>query len=79
MSSRMGMADGRCFTIHSAAQLYNDHIMKQNNIMYEDNYSFRKLLQSKGPELFKDVHQVQFTPDGCAQCHAPLLNISDTY
>ena len=71
----MGMADGRCFTIHSSAQLYNDHIMKQNNIAYEDNYSFRKLLQTKGPALFEDHAK----PEGCATCHTPLLKISDTY
>ena len=76
MSSRMGMADGRCFTIHSSAQLYNDHIMKQNNIAYEDNYSFRKLLQTKGPALFEDQ---QSKTEGCATCHTPLLKISDTY
>jgi hypothetical protein len=50
--------------------------MKQNNIAYEDNYSFRKLLQTKGPALFEDQ---QSKPDGCATCHTPLLKISDTY
>jgi hypothetical protein len=70
----MGMADGRCFTIHSSAQLYNDFVMKQNGISYEDNYAYRKLLQSKGPELFAAA-----VPEGCGQCLAPLLNLSDTY
>ena len=79
MSSRMGMADGRCFTIHSSAQLYNDFIMKQNGVSYEDNYAYRKLLQTKGPELFAAQFQSQVTPDGCASCHVPLVNISDTY
>lgn len=75
----MGMADGRCFTIHTSAQLYNDYVMKQNNIKYEDNYSFRQLLQSQGPAMFADAMQAQFSPDGCANCNAPLLNTSDIY
>ena len=31
MSQRLGMADGRCFTINSSAQLFNNYVMKQNN------------------------------------------------
>ena len=38
MSQRLGMADGRCFTINSSAQLTNDYVMKQNGIAYQDNY-----------------------------------------
>ena len=51
MSQRLGMADGRCFTINSSNQLYNNYVMKENGISFEDNYSFRKLLQKKGPEI----------------------------
>ncbi len=80
MSSRMGMADGRCFTIHTSAQLYNDYVMQQNGIKYEDNYSFRKLLQSKGPALLTDLKsdQVQ-SPNGCVQCNAPLMSVPNIY
>ena len=39
MSQRLGMADGRCFTINSAAQLTNAYIMNQNGIPKADNYS----------------------------------------
>ena len=53
MSQRLGMADGRCYTINTSSQLYTNYIMKENGIKYEDNYSFRKLLQEKGPELLK--------------------------
>ena len=77
MSTRMGMADGRCFTIHNSAQLYNDYIMTQNGISYEDNYSFRKLLQSKGPELLKGTGGIK--PTECTTCNAPLLKISNIY
>ena len=53
MSQRLGMADGRCFTVNSSSQLYNNYLMKTNGVSYEDNYSYRKLLQTKGPALFK--------------------------
>ena len=53
MSQRLGMADGRCFTITNSAKLFDNYVMSQNNISFEDNYSYRKLLQQKGPELFK--------------------------
>ena len=32
MSQRLGMADGRCYTINSSNQLYNNYIMKENGI-----------------------------------------------
>ena len=37
MSQRLGMADGRCFTINSSAQLTNNFIMNQNGVKLEDN------------------------------------------
>jgi len=55
MSQRLGMADGRCFTISSSAQLTNNYIMKQNGISFEDNYSYRQLLQKNGPELLNKL------------------------
>ena len=79
MSTRMGMADGRCFTIHTSAQLYNDYIMTQNGIKYEDNYSFRKLLQSKGPELLTSMSAKEQSPNGCASCNAPLMSVPNIY
>lgn len=78
MSQRLGMADGRCFTIHSSAQLMNNYIMKQNGIALEDNYRYRQLLQSKGPEVLQKFQDVQGTAQ-CAQCHKPLLNVADIY
>jgi hypothetical protein len=78
MSQRLGMADGRCFTIHSSAQLVNNYIMKQNGIALEDNYRYRQLLQSKGPEVLAKVQDVQGTAQ-CNQCNKPLLNVADIY
>lgn len=82
MSQRMGMADGRCFTIHTSAQLLNDYVMQQNNISYADNYSYRKLLQQGGPDVIARVQANQDTQPGPGRvtaCDRPLLNVSNTY
>ena len=78
MSQRLGMADGRCFTIHSSAQLVNNYIMKQNGIALEDNYAYRQLLQKSGPEVLAKVQETQGT-QRCNQCNKPLLNVADIY
>ena len=77
MSQRLGMADGRCYTINTSSQLYTNYIMKENGIKYEDNYSFRKLLQEKGPELLKPSQAQQ--KDQCGSCDKALLKMSDIY
>ncbi len=75
MSQRLGMADGRCFTVNSSSQLYNNYLMKTNGVSYEDNYSYRKLLQTKGPALFK-----REKPDErCASCDKPLVDTRGIY
>jgi len=79
MSQRLGMADGRCFTIHSSAQLVNNYIMKQNGIALEDNYSYRQLLQRSGPEILSKMQQSGQDAEKCGQCHKPLLNVADIY
>lgn len=78
MSQRLGMADGRCFTIHSSAQLVNNYIMKQNGIALEDNYRYRQLLQKSGPEILDKVNELQGNAQ-CNQCNKPLLNVADIY
>ena len=78
MSQRLGMADGRCFTMNSSAQLFNNYVMKQNGISFEDNYSYRKLLQSQGPQLMSKVQEVQGKQD-CNNCNVPLLKMPDVY
>jgi hypothetical protein len=68
MSQRLGMADGRCFTMNSSAQLTNNYIMKQNGIAFEDNYSYRQLLQKNGPELLNKLpEQSRGKCDSCDQ------------
>lgn len=46
------MGDGRCFTVYDSTRLYNDMMMQKQNITYEDNLSFRRYLQEKGPDAF---------------------------
>ena len=78
MSQRLGMADGRCFTINSSAQLTNNFLMKQNGIVFEDNYSYRQLLQKSGPEILSQIQSKQDT-EPCNTCDKPLLNMSKIY
>jgi hypothetical protein len=75
MSQRLGMADGRCFTVSNSSMLYNNYLMSQNGIKYEDNYSFRKLLQEKGPDMLKSPNDGK---DLCGQCNG-TLNLSGIY
>lgn len=75
MSQRLGMADGRCFTINNSSMLYNDFLMTQNGIKFEDNYSFRKLLQEKGPDIVKAPEDHE---QPCGMCHS-TLNLSGVY
>jgi hypothetical protein len=67
MSQRLGMADGRCFTIHSSAQLTNDYLMQQNGISFQDNYSFRQALQKQGPEFLNKLEE--HSRDRCSPCN----------
>jgi hypothetical protein len=78
MSQRLGMADGRCFTVNTSAQLFNNYVMKQNGISFEDNYSYRQLLQKQGPGLMSKVQEKQGNKD-CNNCNVPLLKVPDIY
>ena len=76
MSQRLGMADGRCFTINSSAQLTNNYIMNKNGISLEDNYAYRQLLQKQGPELLNKFKEQ--SRDHCDSCDL-YTNMSKTY
>ena len=86
MSTRLGMADGRCFTISTASSLFNDYVMDSNKIPYVDNYGYRQLLQKQGPAAVESlVNAAQ--PFGnnmrgyplCTECVNPLLKVPGTY
>lgn len=76
MSQRLGMADGRCFTVHSSAQLTNNFLMQQNGISFEDNYSFRQALQKQGPEFMNKL--IEHNREKCDPCNK-YTNMSKTY
>lgn len=78
MSQRLGMADGRCFTVNTSAQLFNNYMMKQNGISFEDNYSYRQLLQKQGPQLMTQV-QAEQGKGKCNTCDKPLLKVPNIY
>ena len=82
MSQRLGMADGRCFTISTSSQLLNDYVMNSNGVALADNYSYRKLLQQKGPQLVNDIQAMQQSSTRaphCQSCDKPLLKVPNTY
>ena len=88
MSQRLGMADGRCFTINTASRLINDYIMTQNNIPYQDNYRYRQLLQQVGPAIIAPIeNNQQVGPpqpatnfiNQCQTCNVPLLKVNNIY
>ena len=72
------MADGRCFTVNTSAQLFNNYMMKQNGISFEDNYSYRQLLQKQGPQLMTQVQEQQ-GKGICNTCDKPLLKVPNIY
>tara|TARA_B110000285_G_scaffold173056_1_gene193885 strand:- start:1326 stop:1556 length:231 start_codon:yes stop_codon:yes gene_type:complete len=76
------MADGRCFTISTSSQLLNDYVMNSNGVALADNYSYRKLLQQKGPQLVNDIQAMQQSSaraPHCQSCDKPLLKVPNTY
>lgn len=86
MSQRLGMADGRCFTINSASKLVNDYIMNTYGISLADNYAYRQLLQQKGPALIEEIQSIQKSEipspnsiNQCQSCNLPLLKMPDIY
>jgi hypothetical protein len=50
MSTRIGMADGRCITSFDSGRIMNDMIMAKNKIDFQDNASYRFFLQAQGPD-----------------------------
>jgi|TARA_B110000977_G_scaffold28521_1_gene36738 hypothetical protein len=52
--------------------------MKQNGISFEDNYSYRQLLQKQGPQLMSKVQEEQGR-ENCKNCDKPLVVAADIY
>ena len=66
MSTRLGMGADRCFNVYESSRIYNDIVMKKQGIAYEDNLSFRRYLQEKGPDAY-------FVPADAA-CRPPAFS-----
>jgi hypothetical protein len=66
MSTRLGMGADRCFNIYESSRIYNDVVMQKQGIAYEDNLSFRRYLQEKGPDAY-------FVPADAA-CRPPAFS-----
>jgi len=79
MSQRLGMADGRCFSLNSSSQLVNNYIMQQANIRMEDNYAYRQLLQKQGPSLINNVTAKVQGDTQCNEFHTPLVKVKGHY
>ena len=88
MSQRLGMADGRCLSIHTSPRLLNDYIMNQNGIQLQDNYAYRRYLQQMGPDALRIIQGQQRSGppqqqsnfiNRCQSCNEPLLKVPDTY
>jgi len=45
MSSRLGMADGRCFTVQTSNKLMNQYVAEKNGLSMFDSFGYRQLLQ----------------------------------
>jgi hypothetical protein len=66
MSTRLGMGADRCFNVYESSRIYNDIVMQKQGIAYEDNLSFRRYLQEKGPDAY-------FVPADAA-CRPPAFS-----
>ena len=47
MSQRLGMADGRCFTVNSSSQLYNNYVMNKMVFLSKTTIRFANFFKKK--------------------------------
>lgn len=55
MSTRYGMADGRCFTSVVSTNLITSQLAKQANLSPTDSHGLREYLQKAGPDALKSI------------------------
>lgn len=67
MSSRLGMADGRCLTVLTSSRIFNEELAAQNGIDVRDNYIYRQFLQNNPDECVKYMTQTSL----CNQLPTP--------
>ncbi len=66
MSTRLGMSDGRCFTIALSNRIMNEYLAEKEGIDVRNNFQYRQALQ-KNPEKFLK----HFDQD--LKCNKPLF------
>jgi len=66
------MADGRCFTIYPASRILNDYVMQQNEIAFQDNYTYRQLLMHNGLRVLDDLEAPETPGNPCQPCRTLL-------
>ena len=79
MSQRLGMADGRAYTISTSSQLFNNYLMRESRIPLENNYAYRQLLQKQGPSLINNVTEKVQGDTQCNEFHTPLVKVKGHY
>tara|TARA_Y100001958_G_scaffold146577_1_gene126432 strand:+ start:472 stop:711 length:240 start_codon:yes stop_codon:yes gene_type:complete len=79
MSQRLGMADGRAYTISTSSQLFNNYLMRESRIPLENNYAYRQLLQKQGPSLINNVTAKVQGDTQCNEFHTPLVKVKGHY
>lgn len=67
MSSRLGMADGRCLTVLTSSKIFNEELAYQNGIDVRDNYTYRQFLQNNPDQCSKYITQTSL-------CQLPYEN-----
>ena len=70
MSTRLGMADGRCFTVALSNRILNEYLADKAGIDVRDNFKYRQALQ-KTPEQFTK----QFNQDD--KCNTLLFSFKN--
>ena len=79
MSQRLGMADGRAYTISTSSQLFNNYLMRESRIPLENNYAYSQLLQKQGPSLINNVTAKVQGDTQCNEFHTPLVKVKGHY
>ena len=57
MSTRLGMADGRCLTVTTSSRIFNEELAYKNGIDVRDNYTYRQFLQTTPDQCESFVKQ----------------------
>lgn len=57
MSTRLGMADGRMFTVALSNRIMNEYLADKQGIDVRDNFKYRQALQKNPDNFLKYIDQ----------------------